>query len=266
MGIIVMKTLAAGVMLAAIASCIGSVIQWRRMSFFSDALTHSALLGIGLSFMLGINLLVGLGAVLVLCVLMLHALGNHRLPVDSILALFAHLSLAGGVVLLYLSGNRIHWESLLFGNILALTNTDLLLLAGTAIALAIALAWLWPSLVAMAINSEVAAVEVKHRNLVNLAFLLLVCLYVAVGVRLVGVLLLNALLVIPAATARIMATSPTQMVVLAAVFGCASIVTGIAATFTWDVPAAPVCVLFAGLFFVLVLAYDNWRRPSHNRF
>ena len=119
---------------------------------------------------------------------------------------------------------------------------------------------MWPTLVMMAVNDEIAKVEMRRKNLVNLVFLLLLCVYVTIGVRMVGVLLLNALLIIPAAAVRPLSTSPWLMVVLATILGMISITGGIAITFTWDVPAAPACVLLAGVAFIGIWLWDLMRK------
>lgn len=246
---IVATAVLTGLLLAAIAGCLGSVVQWRRMAFFSDALAHSSLLGVGLSVIAGVNLLAGLAVVVALLVALLHFGDSRRLPPDSLLAMFAYLALAGGTVLLYSSGARVNWETLLFGSILAATPEQLYMVVGAAALIAVGFWLLWPALLAMAINPEVAAIEQAAGRRANLLFSLMLCLYVIVGVRLIGVLLLNALLVIPAAAAHNLARSPAQMVASACAIGCASILAGIGASFVWDVPAAPACVLFTGLAF-----------------
>lgn len=257
-----LKAVAGGVLLAIIAACLGSVVQWRRMAFFSDALAHSALLGISLSLLLGINLFIGLTAVVVLLGVLLHGSANQQLPADSILAMFAYLSLGGGTLLLQLSGSDIKWEELLFGDILALSNLQLVLLVGATGVIAVGLRILWPTLLAIAINDEVAAVEDRRSKYANLLFTVLLCIYVAVGVRLVGVLLLNALLVIPAAAARNVAGSPAQMLLFASGIGSISIIAGIGTTYFWDVQAAPACVLFAGVAFAMTWALRSLRLPN----
>ncbi len=242
----VAKALLAGVPLAIVAALLGSFIQWRRMAFFGDSLAHSALLGIGLSLLLGINHLVGVVAVLVLVAAYIHASEGSRVPSDTRLSVAANLSIAGGSLAIFLSGSRVQWEAILFGNILSLTRAEVAAMLAVAVAVGAAFAWLWPKLVLMAVNDEIATAELARMRLANIAFLLLFCAFVAVGVRLVGVLLLNALLIIPAAAARPLSASPAAMVALAAAIGAGCVAFGTWATFTVDVPMGPVTVLAAG--------------------
>ena len=263
MGETIAKAIVAGVPLAVVAALLGTFIQWRRMAFFGDALSHSALLGIGLSLLLGINQYVGIVAVLALIATYLHSTSDSKLPADTRLAVSAHLSLALGSLAIYLSGSRIHWESILFGNILSLTRAEVAVLLVVAVAIAAAFWWLWPKLVLMAVNEEIATAELAHMKLANVAFLLMFCVFVAVGVQIVGVLLLNALLIIPAAAARPLTRSPALMVALAALIGIVCVLVGIGMTFTLDVPMGPVCIIAAGLAYGATWAWSAFLRRQH---
>lgn len=244
---LIARTVVAGVPFAIVAALLGSFIQWRKMAFFGDAMAHSALLGIGLSLLFGINHMVGVIAVLVLIALYLHLSEDSKLPADTRLSVSAHLSLAGGSLAIFFSGSRVHWESILFGNILSLTTAETAALLAVSLFIVATFAWLWPRLLLKSVNNEIASAEQDHMRLADLAFLILLSAFVAVGVRVVGVLLLSALLIIPAAAARPLARSPLFMVAIAAVIGSACILAGIGITFSFDVPMAPVCVLLAGL-------------------
>ena len=247
MGQSIAKAIVAGLPLAIVAAMLGSFIQWRKMAFFGDALAHSALLGIGLSLMFGLNHMVGIVFVLVLIALYLHSTGDSKLPADTRLSVSAHLSLAGGSLAIYLSGSRINWEAILFGNILALTWAEVATLLVVLAAIATIYFFLWSKLVLMSVNSEIAGVEIARAKLVNITFLLLLCAFVAVGVSLVGVLLLNALLIIPTAAASLVTKSPAMMIIAGAVLGSLCVLLGIGMTFTIDVPVGPVSILLAGL-------------------
>ena len=242
---LVAKALLAGIPFALIAGALGSVVQWRRMAFVGDSMAHSAVLGFGLSLAFGINLALGLALVLVAFALNLHASRGRQLPTDSVMAVGAHLFLASGILAIYLSGARINWESILFGDILSLTWAEAWTLVAVTAATGAAFALLWPRLVLMAFSDDIAHAETRHARAVNLAFLLMLCAYVVVGVHTVGVLLLNALLIIPVSAARPLAHSPLQLVAIAASIGAACVLAGLAVTFAWDIPMAPACVLLA---------------------
>ena len=107
---IILKAFAGGLPLALVSAVLGSMIQWRRMAFFGDTISHSALLGIGLSLLLGFNYPIGIIVVTICIALFLHSSGNSRIPMDTALAVCAHLSLAGGMFTLYLAGSKVHWE------------------------------------------------------------------------------------------------------------------------------------------------------------
>ncbi|MBF2734824.1 MAG: metal ABC transporter permease [Betaproteobacteria bacterium AqS2] len=258
---IVAKIMLAGLPLAAAAALLGCMIQWRGMSFAGDALAHSALLGVGLALVIGVDWRVGVGAIALLMALHLHAgRGGGRLSADAVLAVSAHASLAAGACLLYLRRSSVDWESILFGSILTVRTVEAvgLLLASGLIVVAGAL--LWRRLVLLALNDEIASIENPRPALLELCFLLLLALYVTVGVRIVGVMLLNAMLIIPVAAARPLAHSPAGMALLAAAIGMASMAAGTALSFAADLPVAPATALAACGAFVLTWGWDALRR------
>lgn len=259
---IYIKALLAGVVLALLSAVLGCVVQWRRLAFFSDSLSHSALLGIGIALVLHLNIIIGLAMVVLLLIVLLHGGLEKKLPSDSLLAIFAHVSLAAGVVLIASTDSNVNWEHLLFGNILELTNRHLAILTVTTVIIGIAMHLMWSALVALAINEEVAEVEVPRAKFISVAFSLLLCLYVAVGVSLVGVLMLNALLILPAAIARNLVSTPLQMLGVAIVIGIFCLVAGVGSTIAWEIPAGPACVLIAGVIFAGVWAVSVIKKRS----
>ncbi|MBV1887563.1 MAG: metal ABC transporter permease, partial [Parvibaculaceae bacterium] len=155
------RALLAGLMVAAIAGPLGCLVLWRRMAFFGDALSHSALLGIALGFLLSIAPLFGvLGAVVVLALLFASLQESMSLAMDTLLSLIAHSALAVGMVVLSLMpGLRFDLNAYLFGDILAVGSSDLWLMAGATVLVLGALALLWRSLVAVSVHPEIAAAE-----------------------------------------------------------------------------------------------------------
>lgn len=262
---IVAKIMLAGLPLAAAAALLGCMIQWRGMSFAGDALAHSALLGVGVALVMGVDWRVGVGAVAFLMALHLFAGRGGRLSADALLAVSAHGSLAAGACLLYLRRSTIDWESILFGSILTIRTGEAVALLVASGAIIGAGALLWRRLVLLALNDEIAAIENPRPALLELCFLLLLALYVTVGVRIVGVLLLNAMLIIPAAAARPLARSPSGMALLAALIGMLSLGAGTALSFEADLPVAPATALAACAAFALSWGWDALRRRAAGR-
>jgi len=257
-----LRALAGGIGVALAAGPIGCFVVWRRMAYFGAALAHSALLGIALGFVLGFSLTVG---ILLLCLglaTLLALLERQRLlPADTLLGVLAHVTLAAGIVLVaQLDTLRVDLMSYLFGDVLAVGAGDLVYIYATAaIGLAV-LAWLWNDLLALTVNEDLAAVEGVNVARVRVVFVLLLAAVIAVGMKIVGMLLVVSLVIIPAAAARRMSASPEQMALLAALVGVASVVAGLFGSLHLDVPSGPFIVTVAAAIFVAALAWPG-RRP-----
>ena len=250
------RAILGGVGVAVIAGPLGCFVVWRRMAYFGNALAHSALLGVGLGALLAIDLTVATVAVCLVLALLLVLLDQRRgLATDTILGILAHAALALGlVVLASLEFLRVDLMAYLFGDVLAVTRRDLLWIwAGGALVLGALLA-LWSALLRVTLDEELATAEGVPTRAVRLAFMLLMALAVAIGMKIVGILLVVALLVIPPAAARQFARTPEQMAGLAIVCGAVAVVAGIGGSLAWDTPAGPSIVVAATALFVLSLA------------
>ncbi len=250
-----LRALAAGIGVALVAGALGCFIVWRRMAYFGDALSHSALLGVTLGLILGIDLNLGIFAACALFALLLVALQRQRtLAGDTLLGILAHGALATGLVAIaFFETLRIDLLSYLFGDILAVDRHDLYWIYGGGALVLAALAGLWRWLLAISVHEDLARVEGVPVGAVRLALMLLIAVVIAASVKIVGVLLITSLLIIPAATARRFARSPEQMAVVAAFAGALASVLGLVASFQWDTPAGPSIVVAATVLFVLSL-------------
>jgi len=146
----------------------------------------------------------------------------------------------------------------LFGDILAVSTTDIAMIyAGGALVLGV-LVWIWRPLFAATVNPDLAEAEGLHPRRANFVFMLLMALVIAISMKIVGVLLITALLIIPAATARRFARGPEQMAVLAAVIGVAAAIAGLFGSLEWDTPSGPSIVVAAlALFLIGLLPVTN---------
>jgi zinc transport system permease protein len=254
-----------GMGVAFIAGPLGCFLVWRRMAFFGAALSHSALLGVALGFLLGINLMVGILVFCLVLSLLLVGLERQRaLPSDTLLGILSHAALALGIVVVtFMTHLRIDLMSYLFGDVLAVSAQDLILIYGLAIASVIALAVIWRPLLSATVSEELAAVEGVPVTRVRLAFALLIAATIAVGMKVVGMLLIISLLIIPAAAARRLARTPEQMALTAALLGGLSVIAGLAGSVRFDTPSGPSIVVMAALIFGLVIACPRWRPAAH---
>ena len=255
-----LNALLAGLALALVAGPLGSFVVWRRMAYFGDTLSHAALLGVALGFLLDLSPTLAVTAgCLLLAVLLVTLQQRQPLASDTLLGILAPTTLSLGLVVLsFMDEVRIDLMAYLFGDLLAVSQTDLLwIVAGSALVLGL-ICWLWRPLLAITVHEELARVEGLPVTAIRLALMLLIAIVIAVAMKVVGILLITSLLIIPAAAARRFARSPEGMAILASAFGCAAIGLGLWASLRWDTPAGPSVVVAATILFALGSA-----APSH---
>ncbi|HKZ96488.1 MAG TPA: metal ABC transporter permease [Hyphomicrobiaceae bacterium] len=250
------RALAAGIGLAIVAAPFGCIVVWNRMAYFGEAVAQAGLLGVALGLMLAANQT--LAVILVtLAVAGLLILGSRQsvLPMDSILGLTHHGALALGVIAMsMLRGPPVDLMGYLFGDIFAVTDEDLYwVFGGGAVVLAV-VARLWQPLLRIAVHDEIAAAEGVGRERVKAAFIVLLALFVAIAIKIVGVLLVIAFLIVPAVAARPLAATPERMALLAGLFAIASVLAGIGLSVGVDAPGGPSIVLVMAIIAGLSLA------------
>lgn len=244
--------LIAGLCIALMTGPLGCLVVWNKMAYFGDTLAHSALLGVVLALMLQINMnLTILFSCLSIALLLLLFNENKRFANDTLLGIFAHSSLAIGLVISsQLDDIRFDLMSYLFGDLLTVDQNDVVSI-GLATVLVISLIiFFWQRLLAITVNEELAKIE--GRNTLAIKFLLMALLagVVAFAIKVVGVLLITALLIIPAASARLAARSPETMAMLASLISMLSVIVGLFLSYTYDSPAGPSIVLASFLVFI----------------
>lgn len=251
---LLLPALLVGVLVAVCAGSLGCFVIWRRMAFFSDALAHSAVLGTALALLAGIQPVYGLiGYGLLVALLLARFDKSLQYSGDTLLAMLAQTSLALGVLLLPLAGRTVSLEALLFGDILAVGRADVWLTALVALVIAGLLLALHRPLIDLCVDEELAAIEgVPVGRIKALLFCLLVAL-IAVAVQMVGVLLVGALLLMPAATARRFASTPHSMLLLAPGVGVLAVLGGLAMAWYVDTAAGPSIVVAAAALWLLSL-------------
>ena len=242
----------AGVGVAVAAAPMGCFVVWRRMAYFGDATAHAAILGVALS--LATSLPVFLGALIVALAMAVtvSTLSGRGYSMDTLLGVLAHSALAFGLVAVsFLEGVRLDLMAYLFGDILSVSRTDLGVIWGGALLVLALIWWRWSPLLTATLNPEIAQAAGIDPQREQLVLTLALAVVVAVAIKVVGVLLIAALLIVPAAAARPFAATPERMAVIAAGMGAASALVGLWLAYLADTPAGPtiVCVaaaLFAG--------------------
>lgn len=241
----------AGIGVALAAAPLGCFVVWRRMAFFGDATAHAAILGVALA--LALNMPVAAGVLLVALAMALFInWRNSSHSVDTALGVAAHSALAIGLVAVsFLDGVRIDLSAFLFGDILAVGRADLAVIWGGAVLVVALLYWRWQPLLTATLNEDLAASAGIDPRREQLVLTLALAVVVAVAIKVVGALLISAMLIIPAAAARPLSGTPVAMAVIASLIGAASALGGLAASWYLDTPTGPsiVCVA-AGMFLV----------------
>ncbi|MBF7728823.1 zinc ABC transporter permease subunit ZnuB [Pseudomonas sp. N040] len=257
-----LNALLAGLALALVAGPLGSFVVWRRMAYFGDTLAHAALLGLALGLLLEISptLAVTFGCLL-LAVLLVRLQQRQALASDTLLGILAPTTLALGLVVLsFMRDVRIDLMGYLFGDLLAVSSSDLLWIVGGSALVLLALVALWRPLLAITVHEELARVEGLPVAALRLALMLLIAVVIAVAMKIVGVLLITSLLIIPAAAAQRHARTPEQMAIGASLLGLLAVCAGLALSWFEDTPAGPSIVVCAASGFALSLALPRRSR------
>ena len=245
--------LLAGLALAMVAGPLGSFVVWRRMAYFGDTLSHAALLGVALGFLLDISpaIAVTVGCLL-LAILLVTLQQRQPLASDTLLGILAPSTLSLGLVVLsFMHEVRIDLMAYLFGDLLAISPTDLMWIVGGSAAVLALLVALWRPLLAITVHEELAMVEGLPVAALRMTLMLLIAVVIAVAMKIVGVLLITSLLIIPAAAAQRHARSPEQMAIGASLLGMLAVCAGLAMSWHLDTPAGPSIVVCAAALFLL---------------
>ena len=251
----------AGIGVALAAAPLGCFVVWRRMAYFGDATAHAAILGVALSLLLSTSIFAGVLVVSLLMAILVSLLSGRGYAMDTLLGVMAHSALAFGLVAVsFVSGVRIDLMAYLFGDILAVGKGDLVLIAGGALLVMALVGWRWSSLLTATLDADLARANGIHPGREQLVLTLSLAVVVAVALKVVGVLLIAALLIIPAAAARPFCRTPEAMVLMAAVIGAASTSGGLQAAYWLDTPTGPTIVSLAAVVFVLCSLVDLGRR------
>lgn len=250
------RALLAATGVALFAGPLGCFVVWRRIAYFGDTMAHSALLGIGLGFLFGVDPTIGVVAVTLAIALALVALQHTgRIPTDTLLGILAHTALSVGLcVIALMTWLRVDLMGYLFGDILAVGWNEVALIWGAGLVLLGVLALIWRPLLAVTINEDLARAEGIAALRYRIIYMALMALMIAIAMNVVGVLLITSMLIIPAAAARVIARSPEQMAVGAAVIGVVAGAVGLWGSFELDTPAGPSIIVTAAVIFFISFA------------
>lgn len=250
---------AVGVALA--AGLLGCFVVWRRMAYFGDATAHAGILGVAVSLAFSTSIYVGVGAVALGMALLFHVMQGRGSGPDAILGVLSHGALAFGLLAVSLvPGVQVNLDSYLFGDIITVSKVDVFVIWGGALAV-IAVLWLnWSSLLMMTLNPDLAHAAGINPRRQELLLTLLLAAIVAVSIKIVGVLLITALLIIPAAAARGVMRTPEGMAAVAMGFAVLAALGGLRFAVVFDTQVGPSIVCTAIVIFVLATIGGMLRR------
>ena len=249
------RALIAGIGIAIVTGPLGCLVIWRRLSYFGDTLSHSALLGVTLAYAFSINISLSVfiisGAV---ALLLLSLQKRTKLAGDSLLGLLAHSTLAIGLVLIgFLSSIRFDLMGLLFGDILAVTIEDIFIIWFGGLVILVILFYIWKSIFAATVNYDLSAAEGMKPDVSNFIFTILLAGVIAISLKMIGALLITGLLLIPAATARSLSSNPVQMVIYSILAGILSVILGLFSSLEFNTASGPSIIVAALVLFILSL-------------
>ena len=249
------RALVAGIGVAFVTGPLGCFVIWRRLSYFGDTLSHSALLGVTMAYSFEFNIAISVFIISSAIALILIQLQKKtNLPGDALLGLLAHSSLAVGLVVIgFLAFIRFDIMGLLFGDILAVTVNDIIIIwAGGALILLV-LKLIWKPLFASTVNYELAEAEGLNPDKAKAIFTILMAAIIAISIKIVGLLLITGMLIIPAAMARNISNNPKQMVVLSIFGGLLSVMIGLFSSLEFNTPSGPSIITAALILFCFSL-------------
>ena len=249
----IINAILATIGISIIAGSLGCFIIWRRLAYFSDSISHSALLGISLGIVSGLNIHFGLILVSTLFAFFIVILQKKSvLPSDAILGILSHIALSIGIVVLgFVSNANTDYFGLLFGDILTVSNSDIIWIYLVLVIIISLLYVFWEQFLLLSLNPDLAVAEGLNYNLYQLLFMLMIAITVAVLVQIAGVLLTSSLLIMPPVIAKTFAKTPFQMIFIAVLFAMLAVMLGIFFSTLFDIATGPAIVIVLGSLFTL---------------
>lgn len=251
----IQRALIGGVLVALLASWMGIFVVLRQSSFAGDAIAHSSLMGVALGLLIGVNPLLVAAIYAVFISLILPYIKKHtQLPIDSLLGFILPFSMGLGVIILsLLPGYQPELISFLFGSILAISWTDIAVISVLAIITLLIMIALRKKLVLTSFDGEYAKVIGQKVGRIDTVYQVLLAITIVVGIKLVGIILINALLVIPASTTRLFVKSLKEMFFTTPVLAIGIMLAGLFISIIVNIPTGPAIAAVSGIVFLMAI-------------
>ena len=249
------NALIAIIVISPIFAILGTMIVNNKMAFFSDALGHSALTGIAIGALLGLtNVNVMMIIFAVIFALLLNTVKNKTTyGADTIISVFSSIAIAIGLAILAQSGNFNQYSSYLVGDILSITTTEIWYVIIAAIAVLAFWYFTFNKLNLISINTTLAKSKGIDVKKIDNIFVVLIAIIVMISIRWIGILLINSLLILPAASSRNIATNMRNYHLLSVIFSIFSGIAGLIISYYFNIPTGPMIVIIAGIIYFMTL-------------
>ncbi|MCR4925417.1 MAG: metal ABC transporter permease [Clostridiales bacterium] len=247
------NALIAVILITPLMGMLGTMAVNNKMAFFSDALGHSALTGIALGVVLGINneiiSMIAFGILMALVVTRVKSAGTAS--ADTVISVFSSTAIALGLVILSVGGGFSKYSQYLIGDILSITQKEILILAITLVVAFLIWGFIYNKLLLLSINSDLAASRGVRIVLIENIFVVLVAVVVMVSIKWVGILLINSMLILPAAAARNISKNSRQYLTFSILLALFSGLAGLIVSYYLDTSAGSTIVLISAVIFFL---------------
>jgi ABC-type Mn2+/Zn2+ transport system permease subunit len=254
----IQRALIAAVLVGIVCSVLGTYVVLRGMAFLGDALAHTILPGVVIAFLIGWPLAVGALIMGVLTALGIGALSNRgQLKEDTAIGVIFAGFFALGIALLSLSGNyTVDLAHFLFGNLLGVKSGDLLVIIGLGTVVLLIIFFFYKEFLVVSFDPILATTLRLPTNFLRYLMLILIAITIVVALQVVGIALMLAMLITPAAAASLLTRRLPPMMAIAAVIGAVSGIVGVYSSFHLNVASGPAVVLVATLIFLLVFIFS----------
>ncbi|MEH0093737.1 metal ABC transporter permease [Vibrio metschnikovii] len=265
-----LNALIAAVILGPLLGGLGTLVIAKRLAFFSEAVGHAAITGIAIGILLGESPespMIGLFSFCLIFALLLHYVRNRtQVPYDTLVGVFLSAALALGAALLMYVARKINihlLENVLFGSILTVTRQDIMLLVLVCSLIMLVLLLSYNRILLACLSPDIAKVRGYLVNGYDYLFVIMITLVTIVSVKVIGAILVGALLLIPGATARLLTRNNASFVMLSACLATLACIGGtiLPVVYQWALPSGAAIILLSTLFFI---SATLWRvlRPN----
>ncbi|WP_342225221.1 metal ABC transporter permease [Rickettsia endosymbiont of Urophora cardui] len=249
------------ILISCIFAPIGCIALWKRYVYFGDGLAHSSFLAVSISIIAHFPLIYSGLIVAILFSIFVFIFQNNS-EKNAVINLISSSMLAIALIINYFSSAQNNIVNLLFGDILSVAFDDLIVLAIMLIAIICFIAYFYNKILLIIINRDIAIIKGVKVNIIELLFLLILSISVFSAIKIVGVLMVTAVLLIPAMIARFMVGSPAMMIIISIFISLFINFCAATASFYCDLPLTPLVIIigsliYGGLYFS-VIARNNW--------